>query len=170
MTPAATGGVESSCPRSRWHGYGTLKVERPPLDDLKDRSAFGERNGYEVPQDLRGGNGSPGPIEAVWEIDARTPTQPSWRKPGTQGTVRLWLDGASPAEVFTGTAPGNPARDRLPFVLLRRTGMQAVFRAVLEVIPCGKAPHIRRIEPLVDGVRVVTGAGVSEALLPSEPR
>jgi hypothetical protein len=68
-------------------------------------------------------------------VEADAPTLPSGQKPGTSAPSRLWLASDDDLEVFTGT--GNPARDRLPFLLARRAGPEVPFRAVLEPLPAG---------------------------------
>ncbi len=148
-----------------WHGYGKLEVGELDLAPLTERGIFGETDGYEIPQELRAGKAA-GPIAARWEIRPDTPTQPSDKKPRTSGSVHLWLYAEGDLEVFSASAPGNPARDRLPLIVARRRGREALFRAVLEAIPDGKERTIRRVEPSAAGLRIITGANDRDVALP----
>ncbi|MBI4605476.1 MAG: heparinase II/III family protein [Planctomycetes bacterium] len=166
--PSKEAGEAPAAPRVfdwAWHGYGKLDVRSPALEPLADRARFGTRDGYDVPEGLRRGAGA-ATVEALWRIEPATPTQPAWHEPGTAGSVVLRLLGEEGTEVFAGEAPGNPARDRLPLVVVRRSGARALFRAVVEAVPEGRAPVVQAVEPSGGGVRVTTGAGAREVGLP----
>jgi hypothetical protein len=53
-----------------------------------------------------------------------------WEAGGATFTLRI--KGAEPAEVFTGAAPGKNPADRVPLLIIRRRGHNAVFDATHE--------------------------------------
>jgi hypothetical protein len=148
-----------------WHGYGDLVVTSPLLEPLTDRAAFGEGDGYQVVQGLRRGTVSRA-VEAAWRIRGDTPTQPAGKSPGTAGSLRIRLLVDAEAQVFQGTAPGNPAADSLPLLLVRLRGKELFIRAVLEPVPEGAEPSVSALEPIPGGLQVSTRRGERRAALP----
>jgi hypothetical protein len=148
-----------------WHSYGTLEVTGMKLTPLSDRVSFGMSEGYQVPDRISVGRPA-GPVTARWVIEEETPTQPAGQRPRTSGSVRLWLASDGDLEVFTGSGPGNPAKDRLPFILARRAGPEARFRAVLEPVPAGGKARVQGIEWTGEGLRIITATGAREVILP----
>jgi hypothetical protein len=91
---------------------------------------------------LPGGRGAGGGQEA---------TQPAGKSPGTAGSLRIRLLLDAEAQVFQGTAPGNPAADSLPLLLVRLRGKDLFIRAVLEPVPEGAEPSVSALEPTPPG-------------------
>ncbi|HOI54403.1 MAG TPA: alginate lyase family protein [Phycisphaerae bacterium] len=83
----------------------------------------------------------------------------------TEGlALRLTMVGRPGDQIFTATGPFRSVEDRVPVVIVRRSGKRAVFVAVLEPVPEGSQPGVRAVANpsggLGEQVRVNRAAGM----------
>ncbi len=100
-----------------YHNYGELSLPGLELQPCEPAS-FGEEAPYRTVTDLKRQT-TGGPVEAIWALAG-----------GKQ--VRLIALGRTDTTVFAGVGRGNPAKDDVPMVVLRRQGEEAGFAAVIE--------------------------------------
>ena len=148
-----------------WHGFGELSVQGATLAPVTKRDVFGTRNGYDAPDEVRHGT-TAHDVVATWTVRDDTRTLPSWRSPRTTGEVHLRCIGERGSEVFTGVGPGNPARDRVPLIVVRRTDSEALFRVLIEIVSSGASSAVRSVKPVDGGLQVQTTTGTKTVRLP----
>ena len=120
-----------------YHNYGRLKMIRPDMEEC-NRADFGEATAYQVPRELRMGS-TDNDVEAVWELND-----------GKQ--VKLRIAGMQGSRIFSAVGPGNPAKIDVPMIVVRRSGKEASFAAVVE--PVDGAAVINSLHRLDDGIVV----------------
>ena len=80
--------------------------------------------------------------------------------------MRFLMAPENSTELFTGTAPGNPARDPVPMLVARRRGTKARFFVVIEAIPEGQHAVIKKMESVERGLKVTTATGSEVFAIP----
>ncbi len=136
-----------------YHNHGAFRIEAP-ADAQFAPAALAKKNGYDLLANARAA-ATEGAVCGVWSV-------------GDAGTVALTAAAAGGTTVVIADGPGNPATERLPAVLLGRTGRTAEFVACLELYAPGAAPAVKdvRASAAADGVTVeVTAAAGTRRLL-----
>ncbi len=131
-----------------YHNHGAFALEAPPAGSLAPES-LPAGNGYEHLANARSAPAGPC-VRGAWRVDGA-------------GTVALAAAAAPGTTVVVADGPGNPATERLPALLLRRTAAAADFVVCLELVRAGGAASVREVRATAAGevldVQVETAAG-----------
>lgn len=101
---------------------------------------------------------------ATWHGAGRSDGPVAARFVGRRASTELHAAGGSETLVVTGDGPGRSVLDRVPFLLLRRSGAEVWFAAVLEAVAPGHPPLVRglRAERTGDGIAVELAGAAGE--------
>jgi len=116
-----------------FHDYGELSFPELKLAPAA-ADAFGIEEPYRVPRGLVSAQTN-ADVQAVWQLEGGK-------------RVRVTMLGAPGTTVFSALAPGNPARIGVPMIVVRRSGKQATFVAVIE--PAQGAFRVQHVQ-MTDG-------------------
>ena len=141
-------------PDGRAHRYDWLyhnRGEGVSSPQAQDEGEVPEGQGFEYLQDVRRGQ-SADHVEATFSCG--------------EGRVQATVDDSG-GEVLIGTGVGESVRDRVPLLIVRRTGTEALFAVILDPTRAGAEPEVARVTATGDGaggcvVRVTLAGGAEE--------